>query len=295
MPSHNKPNVTVGLPVFNGERTIRVAIETVLSQTFENIVLVISDNCSTDSTPAICREYAASDSRIRFHRQDTNIGGERNFDFVLRQAESEYFMWASADDTRSPDFIELNLAFLESHSDYIASTCPTRFENGDFDELKMGDSSLSGDVEDRFLNFFRTWHANGRFCSLFRRSVLLENYKIGNLFLGCDWALVLRCSMAGKMHRCDDGWIAFGAFGLSSKDVFKIYRRHWYEWLFPFAKLYLVVSQLSAAFSLGTKLKLFFIFVRLNILGAWVQLLRSLIRPLSIRLRNRQSANSTEA
>jgi len=261
-----EPKVTIGLPVYNGERTIEVAIQTLLKQSFHDFVLIISDNCSTDSTSEICRNYAAIDKRIKYFRQQRNLGAEKNFQFLLQKSQSEYFMWASADDIRSPDFIELNLTFLEANLEYVSSTCPTRFEDSDFDEVRMGDSSLDGAPEDRFLAFFSTWHANGRFCGLFRRVVLLENYRIERPFLGCDWTVILRCCMAGKMHRCDSGWIEFGAHGISRKNnIFKVYRNHWGEHFAPFAKLTIEVYKMTRHFSLKTRLRLARILINFNI------------------------------
>ena len=69
-----KPRVALGLPVFNGARYLRKAVDSVLSQEFEDFQLVISDNASSDATPEICQEYARQDSRVRYFRNETNIG-----------------------------------------------------------------------------------------------------------------------------------------------------------------------------------------------------------------------------
>src|SRR5688572_3563508 len=72
------PLVSIGLAVYNGEKYLREAIDSILAQTFTDYELIISDNASTDSTPEICQEYAARDLRIRYHRNATNIGGANN-------------------------------------------------------------------------------------------------------------------------------------------------------------------------------------------------------------------------
>lgn len=92
------PAVSIGMPVYNGAEYIREALDSLLAQTFTNYELIISDNASTDRTEAICREYAAHDPRIRYVRQKENCGPLGNFQFVMDEAEGEYFMWASADD-----------------------------------------------------------------------------------------------------------------------------------------------------------------------------------------------------
>ena len=92
------PRVSIGMPVFNGDKFIREALDSLLAQTFTDFELIISDNASTDRTEAICREYAERDKRIRYVRQAENLGPAANFRFVLDEAVGEYFMWAAADD-----------------------------------------------------------------------------------------------------------------------------------------------------------------------------------------------------
>jgi len=100
---------SIGLPVYNGGKFIRETLDSLLAQTFTDFELIISDNASTDDTEAICREYSAKDKRIRYVRQSENLGQLLNFEFVLDQAVGEYFMWASADDLFSSNWL-LDLA-----------------------------------------------------------------------------------------------------------------------------------------------------------------------------------------
>lgn len=100
------PQVSIGMPVYNGEKFIREALDSLLAQTFTDFELIISDNASTDGTEAICREYAAKDSRIRYVRQAKNLGPVANFKYVLDEAVGEYFMWAAHDDRRHPIALE---------------------------------------------------------------------------------------------------------------------------------------------------------------------------------------------
>ncbi len=96
--TNSKPQVSIGMPVYNGAQFIREALDSLLAQTFTNFELIISDNASTDDTEAICRDYAVKDARIRYVRQAKNLGATANFKFVLDEAVGEYFMWAAADD-----------------------------------------------------------------------------------------------------------------------------------------------------------------------------------------------------
>jgi glycosyltransferase involved in cell wall biosynthesis len=106
----NAPKISIGMPVYNGEKCIREALDALLAQTFTDFELIISDNASTDDTGPICREYATRDARVRYIRQPENKGVFANFQFVLNEAVGEYFMWNAADDFRSKDCIEFYLS-----------------------------------------------------------------------------------------------------------------------------------------------------------------------------------------
>ncbi len=100
--ANDHPLVSIGLPVFNEEEHLRGALDSLLGQDYGNLEVVICDNASTDRTPAICAEYAARDPRVRYHRNETNIGGIDNFNRVFELARGEFFMWASGHDVRHP-------------------------------------------------------------------------------------------------------------------------------------------------------------------------------------------------
>lgn len=99
------PQVSIGMPAYNGEKFIREAIDSLLAQTFTDFELIISDDASTDGTETICRDYAAKDSRVRYIRQTENLGGGANFKIVLAEARGKYFMFASNDDIWSPNWL----------------------------------------------------------------------------------------------------------------------------------------------------------------------------------------------
>ncbi len=227
------------MPVYNGEMCIRDALESLLAQSFTDFELIISDNASTDSTEAICSEYSQQDHRIRYVRQPENFGAAANFNFVLDLSIGEYFMWAAADDKRSKDFLEENLAFLTENPDFVASTSPTCFDGASFDERSMGDFSLDHpDPFQRICDFFTLWHANSRFYSLIRRDVLISSPFKGDDYLGADWGLVIYLAVSGKLKRVPGGWVALGASGVSRKtNVFECYNKDLFAFLVPFNRL----------------------------------------------------------
>jgi glycosyltransferase involved in cell wall biosynthesis len=233
------PSISIGMPVYNGEHFLSGALDSILKQTYHNFQLIISDNASTDKTEEICRKYAANDQRVKYFRQPHNIGAVENFVFVLEQAKSKYFMWAAADDKKSYDFLEKNLEFLNSNPDYVASTSPTHFHGGNFDELTMGDGTLDDDCSGkRIKNFYNGWHANARFYSLIRRAELIQFPFKARGYLGSDWTWVIYLAKQGKLKRLDTGSVELGIGGESnSRGIFKNSRNGITSWFIPFYDL----------------------------------------------------------
>jgi glycosyltransferase involved in cell wall biosynthesis len=114
-----KPKVSIGLAVFNGENYLKTAIDSILSQTFSDFELIISDNASTDRTEEICRQYAQQDCRIRYYRNSTNIGGSNNENQTFKLARGEYFRLAAHDDFLAPTLIEKCVEVLERNPSII--------------------------------------------------------------------------------------------------------------------------------------------------------------------------------
>jgi glycosyltransferase involved in cell wall biosynthesis len=96
--SSSIPTVSIGLPVYNGERYLAGAIQSLLGQDYQNFELIISDNASTDGTEEICRSMAAQEPRIRYFRNAENIGATRNYNRVFQLSRGAFFKWASHDD-----------------------------------------------------------------------------------------------------------------------------------------------------------------------------------------------------
>ena len=104
-----KSLVTIGIPVFNEEKFIKQCLESILSQTYTNFEVIISDNVSTDNTSKICEEFAKMDVRIRYVRQKKHLYFWSNFGYLLKQSQSVYFVWHAADDIWENTFLEKNI------------------------------------------------------------------------------------------------------------------------------------------------------------------------------------------
>jgi len=143
--SNKTPKLTIGLPVYNGEEFIRSRLENILSQTFQDFYLIISDNCSIDETSEICREFVSKDDRIHYYKQNKNIGGIKNYQFVLDNAETKYFVFATHDDLWEKTFLEKNFNVLENDKKIVGSIGKIQWYGNNLHDkydLKLDDGKL---------------------------------------------------------------------------------------------------------------------------------------------------------
>ena len=190
--SQNTPRVSVGMPVYNGERFVAQAVESILSQTFRDLELIISDNASTDATERICREYAARDMRVRYYRSEQNRGAAWNHNRVVELARGEYFKWQCHDDYCEPTFVEKCLASVDSDPSVVL--CYPRFVRVDEQGKRLGvkNSKVVGDAE-----------PHERFRSLiYRRDSCEEIYGITRT------AVIRKTALIGPYSNSDDTFLA---------------------------------------------------------------------------------------
>ena len=133
------PNVSIGVPVYNGARYLRSAVESMLDQTFEDFELLILDNASTDETPEIGRALAAEDDRVRYERNRTNLGGLENFNRCVQKTRGQYFKWAACDDRCAPTFLERCVALLGENPDAVLAHTGVRAIDAEGDPLPYDD------------------------------------------------------------------------------------------------------------------------------------------------------------
>jgi glycosyltransferase involved in cell wall biosynthesis len=129
--------VAIGLPVHNGADHLAAALESLLSQTWDDLEIIVADNASTDGTGGIARAYAARDPRIRYFHEPVNRGAIWNFNRVLELAQSPYFKWHAHDDLCDPAFVERCVAVLDR--DPTVAVCHTRTRKIDLDGAPRDD------------------------------------------------------------------------------------------------------------------------------------------------------------
>jgi len=129
--------VSIGMPVYNGEKYIRQALDSLLAQDYENFELIISDNASTDRTAEICLDYVAKDKRVKYHRNETNLGALKNFNQVVNLSRGKYFLWAADHDLWHSTFISRCVSVLEQDSEIVLAYARTRLISIDGTDLGL--------------------------------------------------------------------------------------------------------------------------------------------------------------
>ena len=105
MTNNKHPLVTIGIPTYNrAEGFLKKALQSAVEQTYKNLEIIVSDNCSTDHTKSLVNGF--SDTRIRYVKHPRNIGANNNFNFCVDNAKGEYFLLLHDDDLIDPDLIE---------------------------------------------------------------------------------------------------------------------------------------------------------------------------------------------
>jgi len=246
--NENTPEVSIGVPVYNGNRFIHKRMESILNQSFTDFELIISDNASTDNTQKICEEYAKKDKRIQYIRQSENRGPIWNFNFVLNQAKSEFFVWAAVDDIWKPDFLKKNIEILRLNKNIVCSlgkVIPYDKESNKISavksDLRQKHSinyfikhliekillprtivtrdvySISGSFEQKVKNFLKKPVAE-MWYGVMRTQVLRESM-LTKLFVGHEFAVDLNILKHGDLHIIDEILMTYYSKGVFSSNL----------------------------------------------------------------------------
>jgi glycosyltransferase involved in cell wall biosynthesis len=201
MDTTTTPRVSIGLPVFNGERFLEETLGSLLSQTYPDFELIISDNASTDQTEAICRAYAAKDRRVLYSRYEKNLGAARNYNRVFELSRGEYFKWAAADDLCAPNFLQQCVDTLDREPQAVVCYAKTKIID-ECGKILCGDNNSlnlqSPVARQRFLQFLRAVGECNAVFGLIRSAALKRTRLIGN-YIASDTCLLAELSLYGKM------------------------------------------------------------------------------------------------
>lgn len=225
--------VCIGMPVYNGERFVAAAIESLRAQTYEDFELIILDNASTDRTREICEAYARRDSRLRYHRNDKNVGAAPNFNRAFELSDASYFKWGAHDDLCAPCFLEKCITALDADPSLIlAYSLVTEIDEdgapiGHYD---FPPDSLSPRPHVRFRRQI-VGHQCYEVFGVFRTAALKRTPLIGE-YAGGDAALLLELCLIGKFLEIPERLFLSRRHPSQSASMQRNFRA-WAEWFKP--------------------------------------------------------------
>ena len=137
MASEPSPTISICLPVYNGERYLLDAVDSALSQTFTDFELLISDDCSSDSSPQIIADCATRDSRVKSWRNKQNLGLFENYNESMRHASGKYIKLFAQDDFWEPGILARELDELTKNANVTLVSCARRIVDEKGHELRI--------------------------------------------------------------------------------------------------------------------------------------------------------------
>jgi glycosyltransferase involved in cell wall biosynthesis len=218
--------VSIGLPVFNGESYLQAAVDSLLAQTFTDFELILSDNGSTDRTPAICQAYAAQDVRVRYTRVAENRGAAWNFNHVFHLARGAYFKWAAHDDLLAPDYLEKCVAVLDRDPSVVVCHSQVMIIDGNDQPIREDDVRLDTAALQpwrRFRELLLKYHLCFDIFGVIRRRALEQTPLMGNYSHG-DGVLLNRLALHGRFHQIPEVLFFSRMHGRQSMHVYGVYQ-----------------------------------------------------------------------
>lgn len=195
-----QPRVSIGVPVYNGERFLPRALQTLVDQDYDPLEIIVCDNGSTDATEEIARGFARRDRRISYHRSEVNRGAAWNFNRAFGLARGEYFKWAACDDECLPGFLPACVEALDDAPDDVVLCYP---KTALIDEESRVVGTFEDDLElrqprphQRLAGLLRS---NTEYHPVFGviRADVLRATRLIDTFVASDIALLAELALAG--------------------------------------------------------------------------------------------------
>lgn len=228
--------ISIVLPVYNGERYLEEALKSVIRQTYVNFELIVVDDCSTDRTSDIVKNYMEKDERIRYIRNVVNLKLPKTLNIGFANASGYYLTWTSDDNRYKENALEVMAKYLDDHIDV------------DMVYANYSEIDLEGNVtRKRYLESPEgiVYKNVVGACFLYRCEVAkaVGEYDT-NLFLAEDYDYWIRISKVGKIaHIIDDLYfyrkheasLTSNRYDMAVTQTFRVLEKH-FLYLYSFMK-----------------------------------------------------------
>ncbi|HEX3625628.1 MAG TPA: glycosyltransferase family 2 protein [Verrucomicrobiae bacterium] len=197
----NPPAISIGLPVFNGENRIGKALDSILNQDFQDFEVVICDNASTDNTRSICLDYAQSDGRVRYFRNETNIGVNPNHDRVFHLSKGKYFAWFADDLEYLPGMLSRCFQAIKSAPPSVVlvySKCDMIFDGQSVGAERGSFETRGHTPQERLKALIRHATMVNQFFGLAKREILAKT-QLNGRYASSDYVLLAELAMLGEL------------------------------------------------------------------------------------------------
>ncbi len=203
------PRLSIGLPVYNGEKFLGEAIDALLGQSYSDFELIISDNASTDGTAEICRGYRERDSRVHYVRQPRNIGMVPNHNFLVGIARGEFFKWASHDDLYAREYLQRCVAALDEHPEAaLAHAWCVLLESADepAELIRYPEGTADRRPPERLRSIL--FDGRGDWIYSVIRTTVLRQTALHPTYHGCERTLIAELALHGPLYQVPE-WLFF--------------------------------------------------------------------------------------
>lgn len=201
-PRPAQPRLTIGMPVYNGQRYLPAALDSLLAQSYSDFELLINDNCSTDRSADIAHEYAARDPRVKVVRHAQNIGVTANYRGLVDRAQGELFRWAAVDDLCERDALRRCVDALDANRGAVLAYTRALFINDqgecheDWKNYADGLHLDAPNASQRFSDCFNHVGMCNPIYGVIRTSVLRSTRGMG-CYMGSDIVLLAELALHG--------------------------------------------------------------------------------------------------